>query len=248
MKTSDIRDPSPGFAARIVPAIVIIALVGVAAASILVYRTWFDRSEGAPRVSVHKPTVRDPNDVLAAELALLRREVNALREVTRGNDLPGAVREERKPEPTATDRTERTPLTAEEAREANELKVEQTVGVLEKVHGNEAVDATWARERESAIRDYVTGLQNVPRDKYKDPSMAAAVSNIKLVSCDCRSTLCRIELEHGANAKTRDALIHMLGSAPFDGQGFFVESPDRKKLTTYNARQGHALPRIELGT
>lgn len=130
---------------------------------------------------------------------------------------------------------------------SDEQRVEKITDQLEHFHAYEAVDRSWAIEKEQNIEDFISTLSSIDPEKYEDPNYVDDVlSKIKLVSTECRSTICRTEVEHTQDRKVREAFLRFLGAEPFDGATFFRSTDEGTRTIAYTARNGHDLPQINL--
>jgi hypothetical protein len=91
----------------------------------------------------------------------------------------------------------------------------------------EPSDPEWAQTVQQALE------QALQREDMRD---------LYLVSADCRTTLCRLELSlHGTTAP-EEGFRRLTHFAPWPGQGFFRFDPESGEAVVYLAREGHALP------
>ena len=99
----------------------------------------------------------------------------------------------------------------------------------EQVLAKEAVDPNWARQTEGNIQKVFD--QKELRDT-------------RLLGARCRSTLCRIELEHSSDEAKQAFILNAATQAPFSGSSLFAHAePDKPgHFVIYLARQGHSLP------
>jgi len=90
----------------------------------------------------------------------------------------------------------------------------------------EAPDPRWAAATASAIR-----------------STVAAISGDKLLSSDCKASLCRVEIEHDSPAEQHRLAKSVLGSGPFEQDVMFRYDFDSSppRTTMYVAREGIAI-------
>ena len=113
----------------------------------------------------------------------------------------------------------------QEARSFEQASVEQAEQVL----ATETVDTNWSRSTEVNIQK-VFDQQDL--------------HDTRLMTARCRSTLCRIEVEH-ANENAKQAFIlNGMAKPPFVGNAVFAHAePDKQgHFVLYLAREGHNLP------
>ena len=90
-------------------------------------------------------------------------------------------------------------------------------------------DSQWGADTERVVADLLEGV----------PAAGNA-----LLSADCRSTMCRVEISHTDRWAREDLLSHVPGKAPFDHQVFFHPGEldgDRLVTVFYLSRAGHRL-------
>ncbi len=96
---------------------------------------------------------------------------------------------------------------------------------------DEAVDEVWAPEQEARI------LADIG-----DGQLGAAY----IVDSQCRSTLCRVQIEHPEAAQLDRVMFEMSSKSAFAGRRLFFERADGEgqtgRMTVYVARAGQALP------
>lgn len=114
------------------------------------------------------------------------------------------------------------------------------------------------KSREEWKRDVVAGYSTFHAGERVDPSWSggaarsvadtfrkASLEGSSLASTDCRSTMCKLEIEHESPSAQLYFMQHIPADPPFDTAGFYhrVEAEDGSFRTVlYVARDGYPLP------
>jgi hypothetical protein len=201
----------------VLPAVVVAA---VAAAGGLI----FQLGRGGPTRETPAPAA-GAEEALRAEVHMLRRQVAALSQPPQQLSTP-----ERQPAAAASvvKPTVALPLSADEIRERTEGRAE----LIERTLRTEAVDLPWAQQAERTIAQVVK----------TDP----ALKDARLVSTECRSTLCRIETGHPSRregARFGQALPNRLSGFPSGTMRLQARGAGDFRTVIYLARDGHRVPR-----
>lgn len=125
------------------------------------------------------------------------------------------------------------PRARQEAARQAEAQAQAQVARIEETLATEEADASWAPAAESSLAEVFQHEE---------------LQGLQLVSVECRSTLCRIDI--AANVSVADGssfdedLRKLLLFTPWSGQGFGRVDPDGPSPTAvfFLAREGHALP------
>jgi hypothetical protein len=99
---------------------------------------------------------------------------------------------------------------------------------FEHVFRDQSRSAGWADGKEAAVRDFF--------------ATQPEAEGSRLLSADCRQSLCRIRLAHDGD-DARDRLVAAMGlRAPFTSAGARFPDPDPNSSVLYLAREGTGLP------
>jgi hypothetical protein len=212
--------------------------VGVALLSVL--GTWLlVRSEGtgrqaAPAVASHTEpgqTFEKALTSLKSELATLKREYDRLTyslraiEETLNRSLPAIT------QPGALSDIEEGVGTdaGNSLQRSQEEKTTEALYTLDLQLGKEPDDTTWSPGAEAGIATFVH---------------SESMEGSHVLSADCRSTLCRVELEH-EDVSAQDWLVtHFPMEPPFDGEILVHQinnDPLPPRTLVYLARPGHSV-------
>jgi hypothetical protein len=183
----------------------------------------FELAERRPptQVAAERPT---PEGDLQAELRMLRRQVAALS--TNPQQLSTAQRQG------ATPVTSAAPAAPEATPEQIKERTDRRAELIERSLRAEPVDAAWARQAERTISETVAA----------DPVLRSA----RLLSTECRSTMCRIEAGHssrGEGSRFGSALPNRLGGFPSGTMRVQARGDRDFRTVIYLAREGHRIPR-----
>jgi hypothetical protein len=181
-----------------------------------------DASSARAGAGASSPAISE-REVLAlrAEVASLRNQVRAMH--GQPADVP-ATRAE--PASAADVPDEAEPAPHPYADVPPELLDQAIEDDLQAFVQSEAIDETWR----AATAALVTAAVRETR-------------GAELVSVDCRSTLCRVELAHAEGSERESAVHELTMKLPFNTQGFvYVPISNPGKSVIYFARSGHHLP------
>jgi hypothetical protein len=100
--------------------------------------------------------------------------------------------------------------------------------IIEQAFQLEARDSSWSGQAEAQIE-----------------AAMSALSSAKMVSRECRATLCRVVASHEDEKSQREMPTQLTRLPPFDNAVFYTHDITSVPLTTtmYVARAGHELPR-----
>jgi hypothetical protein len=104
------------------------------------------------------------------------------------------------------------------------------LGVYGQTLRHEPRDAAWASTKERDVKA-------VMEAKYDS----------RLVSVECGSTLCRTVVDHVDEDKRQPFLTHFMSDPTFGTSCFFMRMEEGAGTEIFCAREGEALPRVELG-
>lgn len=196
----------------------VVGLVLISAVSVrLVFGTDDHQSATAPELAAPHVAQVDPS--VAQELAALRREVNELRRSANVNPPPQMpVVAESVADPSIALRPE---LTGPEKR-----------AFLEQSFAAEPEDPVWASSTERAIYDVMA------REELRGS---------EIVSAQCRSRVCRVEVRHESEAAQHGFLPFFTADPPLTGAGTAElvrdpSDPTRVSTVIFFAREGQSLP------
>lgn len=178
--------------------------------------------EGRPPRSAEAPE-RTPEAGGAEESQSLRAEVAALRREVRA---AAVAREEEPAAPEADDGAP--PLTHDEEVARVAARTNAVSDDLRMRVRAEAVDARWARNTESAVRDTLA---------------AEELQGVQLTDVFCASTMCEVSLRSQLSAQALDQTLSELTSqGPFRNGGFVNYGAGDGTIAMFIAREGHQLP------
>lgn len=181
---------------------------------------------------------REAFSTLRSEIALLRGEVDALRQELRQEQATRASAESAAagvwPEPAAeADGEVAVDPAAEEARlvEEGERQVQAHLQSIEDTLYAEPVDPDWSFEAEELIRGVLAGK---------------AFKGTSLFHVECRATLCQIEVGHDDSGKREEFERHfqmeVASMLPRAAMRRIEDESGRPGTVIYLAREGHRFP------
>jgi hypothetical protein len=93
-------------------------------------------------------------------------------------------------------------------------------------YASQSDDPEWSEETENSIQDLFTN---------------AAFAGADLVSVDCQTSICRLELNYESDDARDDFFAQAPNTAPLNSEGFFHLAEDGETTVLYVAREGHRL-------
>lgn len=210
---------------------------------------WFGGSARAPLVGAASTeagsaqTAADPADVmappdhsqvLAARLAALEarlarlseRQSSMLRELEQLlRDGGSAWRAQDSP-----DQTDRE-MTPEERQDQAEAEQRERFDVVEETVRAEQVDLDWAPAATQTLHEAFSSEDMV---------------GLELVGADCRTTLCRVDVEIDSSLTQEDTQHRLMRASPWNGYVLFEITGDPPGATFYLARDGERLPAVAI--
>lgn len=120
-------------------------------------------------------------------------------------------------------------LPPEEELEQAEVQTEAQVELLEQTLFTEKIDSGWASSAQLALEE-----------AFGDKE----VTGFELVGHECRSTLCRLELNFDGSASPEQSFQNFLQLRPWQGYGF-SQVDNEGFAVVYLARDGYSLPQLQ---
>jgi len=129
--------------------------------------------------------------------------------------------------------TDASELTPEDEIEQADEKMWAQADVIEDAIQMEDTDPEWSR-----------AATNELDNAYRSEAMVGA----ELVSAECRTTLCRMELVLNGSKPAEETFRSLIDLAPWEGQGFVqMDDGEYAQAIVYFSREGYTLPQVKNG-
>lgn len=200
------------------PKLALLSAILVVAAGAVGWRLALSRTRGS--------AAAPPEAANGDELAALKRQVQALQdEQSRTRYKVDVALNAPAKEQAAKDDAE--PVTPEELKKRDYERSKHVADYVQRAMDDESTDLAWAPSRVQEIRE-----------SFKDFKL----TGFTLRDADCRSTLCRVTVERGADAVTQELGGAIVQLEPFKKMGVFFHYED-DRVVMYSPREGHDFPK-----